>query len=775
MPSSRSPHAGRGDHLVEYLGALDDDALVDLLDARPELASPPPPTVEVLASRLRLPAATARALDRVDAAGLLVAATAAELGAGSWPVTRADLAGRLGVAEDDAALVAALDDLVRRALLWPEDDGLHTTAVIASTLASAPVVVPVPGEPVGDALEAAWESLPERARGMLGAVARGRVPAGTLSSEAGADARAAADALDAAGLATISDGTLTPTAHALDRARHGARSAGSSLLDDPEWSGARRRRGAGGVDATAGVAALDLLHHCDALLEALSVAPAASLKSGGVGVRELRRLARGTGLDQSELALLLEVLAGAGLIACGDAEVGDHAYEDVWAPTELVDLWAAHPTSRRWADLLLAWWALPVRPWRVGSTVEGGGTVPALAGHDPGPPAAPERHRVLAALARVPDTLAPEAGQAPEIVRRHSPWWVARAGTAPAEHTLDEARVLGLVVGAALTAPGRLLAASDRDAAGTPDEAETAAPTPEELAAALEKTLPETVSEVIVQADLTVLAPGPLTPELAAEFALLGDVESAGAATTYRIDERTLRRALDAGRTAAGIRDLLARTSVTPVPQALDYLVEDAARRHGRLRVAAALSVVRCEDESLVAQVAANEIVARCAVRRIAPTVLVAQAGPRDLVDALREAGFAPVVEDTEGAVVSLSRRVARVPRRAVTGPRRVPARRAGREELREAVARMRAADRVRAAGTGSSSTGEAAVATLHEAARRGSSVAVSVVDSEGRAATHLLVPVSVGAGRLEGLEPATLRTVTLPLHRVISVGDATT
>ena len=69
MPSSRSPHAGRGDHLVEYLGALDDDALVDLLDARPELASPPPPTVEVLASRLRLPAATPAQRAQLEAAG----------------------------------------------------------------------------------------------------------------------------------------------------------------------------------------------------------------------------------------------------------------------------------------------------------------------------------------------------------------------------------------------------------------------------------------------------------------------------------------------------------------------------------------------------------------------------------------------------------------------------------------------------------------------------------------------------------------------------------
>src|SRR5699024_3568689 len=151
-----------------------------------------------------------------------------------------------------------------------------------------------------------------------------------------------------------------------------------------------------------------------------------------------------------------------------------------------------------------------------------------------------------------------------------------------------------------------------------------AAPAAEDLVPALTAALPEPVSEVIVQADLTILAPGPLVPDLAAEFALLADVESAGAATTYRIPETSLRRALprvalapapaaafarladaeparaastsritatplrralDAGRTDAGIRDLLSRTSITPVPQSLDYLIRDVARRHGRLRV----------------------------------------------------------------------------------------------------------------------------------------------------------------------------------------------
>src|SRR5699024_7123598 len=306
----------------------------------------------------------------------------------------------------------------------------------------------------------------------------------------------------------------------------------------------------------------------------------------------------------------------------------------------------------------------------------------------------------------------------------------SRAATTPVTQTVAEARRMGLAVvttatGAARLLPGRRPAAPSGDAAGAVAPSSAHAPVPgsgaarsrahdsggapghgtppglDELEPVLAAALPDPVSEVIVQADLTILAPGPLVPELAAEFALLADVESAGAATTYRVTENSLRRALDAGRTAAGVRELLARTSLTPVPQALDYLVEDVARRHGRVRVGTAQSFMRCDDPSLVAQVLGSPAAEKCALRMVAPTVLVSQARPLDLVDALREDGFAPVVEDTTGAVVALTRPVARVQPAATGRAPRVPTRIPGRSELRSAVAATCSAGRVRAARGG--------------------------------------------------------------------------
>ncbi|MEH6820882.1 MAG: helicase-associated domain-containing protein [Dietzia psychralcaliphila] len=785
----RHPTSGEPD-FPAWLAGLSDDTLVRLCELRADVASPPPASLGVLASRLRLPASTARAMGTLTWPELLVLATAAALGADSGPVPLGAVSGRLGVDHDEPAFRAAVDTLRDLALFWGDPAHVRIVPVTGAAVEAAPVQAPLPGEPVGTDLDTAWSGLSERALGVLGAVARGRTPVGALGSGASETVRAAASELVDAGLAEVTgtaDGeVVVPRAHALDRARHGARPSGSSLLDVPVWSapGASTRGSASSgtttwtttgttvadrADASGGVAALDLLHRCDAVLAALSLHPAATLKAGGVGVRELRRVARAAGVDEHELPLLLEVLAAAGLIAVGDTDVGDAGFDSVWAPTESADVWSARDRARRWAELVLAWWSMPRAPWRVGSEIEGGGTVPAL-GDPIGPPASGGRDRVLRALSELDPGSEPGDDLLPEVVRWFSPVWFSRAGSRPCTQTVSEAKRLGLVVGTAATSAARLLT-SGTPTAGLPT---AGLPTVDDLEPVLTAALPDPVSEVIVQADLTILAPGPLVPELAADFALLADVESAGAATTYRVTEKSLRRALDSGRTAAGIRDLLARTSITPVPQSLDYLIEDVARRHGRLRVGAALSFIRCDDPSLVAQVLGSPVAESCALRSVAPTVLISQARPLDLVEALREHGYAPVVEDTSGTVVALTRPVARISATSPGRAPRVPTRAATPAELRAAITAMRSADRVRSArgGSGSGYTGESAIARLHEAAGSGTAVTVSVVDAQGRSTSRLIIPASVAGGRIEGVEPDSAEAVTLPLHRVISVSD---
>src|SRR5262249_54432203 len=114
--------------------------------------------------------------------------------------------------------------------------------------------------------------------------------------------------------------------------------------------------------------ALEAVRHLEALLEALATTPAPVLRSHGLGVLQLRRLSRLTGLTEAHAALLLEVGYAAGLVA---ESAGTAAGEDQrWLPTPGDDDWRATPLARRWAVLARAWFGMTRAPGLVGTRDE---------------------------------------------------------------------------------------------------------------------------------------------------------------------------------------------------------------------------------------------------------------------------------------------------------------------------------------------------------------------------------------------------------------------
>ncbi|MBX4180171.1 helicase-associated domain-containing protein, partial [Streptomyces geysiriensis] len=205
-----------------------------------------------------------------------------------------------------------------------------------------------------------------------------------------------------------------------------------------------------------------------------------------------------------------------------------------------------------------------------------------------------------------------------------------------------------------------LAAEDDHGAAFPPQHLATPAEQAAATAAAarlLAPLFPEPLDHVLLQADLTAVAPGPLERELADVLGVLADVESKGGATVYRFTPGSVRRALDAGQSAADLHAFLARHSRTPVPQPLTYLIDDVARRHGRLRVGAASAYVRCDDDATLDEILADKRAAGLGLRRLAPTVLAAQADPAALLEGLRAMGFAPAAESAAGDVLIAQRR----------------------------------------------------------------------------------------------------------------------
>ncbi|HEX5740861.1 MAG TPA: helicase-associated domain-containing protein, partial [Pilimelia sp.] len=354
-----------------------------------------------------------------------------------------------------------------------------------------------------------------------------------------------------------------------------------------------------------------------------------------------------------------------------------------------------------------------------------------------------------------------------------------------AGQVLAEAARLGMTGRHALTTYGRLLLEPHEPEDDDPLGVRHAGPVLGPLAAALDPLLPAPVDHFLVQADLTLVVPGPPEPALAAELELAADHESGGGASVYRVTEGSVRRALDAGYTTEELHELFTRRSRTPVPQTLSYLVDDVGRRHGGLRAGGAGGYLRSDDEALLAQVLADRRLEALALRRLAATVLVTPFPHARLVAALREAGYAPVPEDAAGAAVLAAPRGERAagaaaPRRPVgaAAPTLTDARVAGIvEQLRRGEARastrrrapaaLRAAQGLGADGPAPVQSHTDALAVLQQAVRDGTPVWVGYVDAHGAAVSRLVVPVSLAAGYLRAEDGRTETLHTFALHRI--------
>ncbi|TGY85037.1 helicase-associated domain-containing protein, partial [Cellulomonas shaoxiangyii] len=391
-------------------------------------------------------------------------------------------------------------------------------------------------------------------------------------------------------------------------------------------------------------------------------APPGVLRAGGLGSRDLRRTAQALDVDDAEAAWLVELAGAAGLVADDGEET------PAFVPTVESDVWDAEDVPQRWVRLARAWLLSVRTPWLVGERDERG-TLRAALDPELARPWVPRlRRTVLDVLADVPPGTAPT----PETVHAVLRWRTPRSvpPRAAVDAVLAEAGRLGVLGAGALSGAGRALLAEDAALdAGDP----AAAPDP---AAALAADLPAAVDEVLLQGDLTGVVPGRPSAELEDLLESAARVESRGGAITVRFTAETVRRALDAG---ASADELLARLDTAArgrVPQPLEYLVRDVARRHGRLRAGAAHAYVRSDDPTLLAGLAEDPRLAGLGLRTLAPTVLVADASTAELLEALRARGLAPVAEDARGAVVhgvAPTRRVrgraaARARRRAVDG-----------------------------------------------------------------------------------------------------------
>jgi len=401
--------------------------------------------------------------------------------------------------------------------------------------------------------------------------------------------------------------------------------------------------------------------------------PLPLVRAGTVAVRDLGRLARDLDLSDEELALLVDLLVEAGFLAVG----GPFGQRSLGLRPE-ADAWLSGPRSRRWADLVTAWRSadLAVEDHLLAATprsryVSGNPRSREASGPDHPGPARREGHvtdrarplagrRFAAAAARrraLLQVLADPSGDrtepsaphaagvgtlAPLLAWRQPMVWPDPAGGPDDLETtvravLDAAVFLGLAV-----------VERERAQAGLAAEGWLAGTGGEDLAEVVAEALPDGPDRFLLAGDLTVVAPGGLAPGVETRLAGLADREAAWSGT-WRIHDASLRRAFDEGATAEEVLEFLRRHSSTPLPQALEYLVADVARRHGRLRVGGATTYLR-GDPAMVAGAVRSAAGRRLGLRELAPGVAVTGRSQRELLAALRKAGEAPLAEEPDGS-----------------------------------------------------------------------------------------------------------------------------
>jgi hypothetical protein len=797
MPASEPPRT-----LADQLRGWSDAALSRLLRERPDLATPAPQDSGQLASRAGTRASALRAVDQLDQLELTVLDAVLACGG---TASRGRV--RALVNADEAEVDAALDRLHALALVWGDDDLLRALSVLGDALGTAvsglgpdvelllggygPSRVAMLADDLGltpsgdrsadivairdlladpDQVAALVAEVDDRARAILDHLDRegrdGSVEA-TDRPVRRADHGGPVDSLLARGLLVAKDRRHVALPREVALHLRGGRTTRDPVVGPPALATGSRDPGL--VDRAAAGAAFELVRHVELLLEHWGTQPPNALRSGGLGVRELKAAAELLHVEEKVAALHVELAWAAGLVDVGSTDEQDAA----WLPTDAFDHWTAASVADRWTRLALAWLDSPRMFGQVGSRI-GGKPVNALAPDLERAWLVDTRRSALREVGELPAGAVLAAGTGlPSLVDRLT-WLRPRRPALRREAvawSMEEAAVVGVVALGGLAAHGRALLGDDD-------------PT-HHAAAALEPLLPEPVDHVLLQADLTAVAPGPLEQDLGRTLATLADIESRGGATVYRFTERSVRRGFDSGWSAAEIHAFLNAASRTPVPQPLVYLVDDVSRKFGTVRVGSAESFLRSDDESALAELVHHPKASSLRLRRIAPTVVVSDVPLDVLLPRLRELGAAPVVEAPDGTVRLARREVqrARSPRTRRTDhgvPGSHDPRGAARLGARIAatVTAIRAGDKAaahRPAGPPSPSQGPRSspaelLSALREAADAKQTVVIGYVDNAGVTVDRVVDPVHVHAGQLTAFDHRADDVRLFAVHRITGV-----
>jgi hypothetical protein len=721
----------------DYLRSVDDAALLNLFTARPDLVTPVPPDIASLAVRACSAPSLARAIDSLNQWQFQVLEAAASL---NEPFLEKSV---VSLTEKEAK--GALDHLVTIGLVYPSEDGLRLPTQLRDVIGTEPAGLGPAS--LAKLKLSELDDAPVDAKKVLERLVWGP-PRGSVGDIKN-PGPGVTWLLEKKFLVPLDQRTvILPREVAISL--RGGKIHKERFIKQPELQGARRDERQVNLAAIANVSTV--LRWVEELLNFWADEPADALRAGGLGVRDLKIVSTHLGVDESCTAFVAELAYLASLISF-DAD-------DRILPSNKFDIWLLQTPADRW-QMLASQWLITSRVSGLVGRVEAK-NVAALG---------PELDRVNAArvralaleLLRENQGIAPDWNSFKEVLSWRAP--VRRNSSLQeelAEWTLREAEWLGITGQGAISKFGTQFLNGDD-------------------LSSINEDLPKTVDHILIQSDNTAIAPGPLEHEISQALAMMAEIESRGGATVYRFTESTIRRALDHGKTGDEIKTFLIKTSKTPMPQPLEYLIADVAKKHGKLRVGNTSSFIRCEDTSLISQIMNDKKLEILALRRIAPEVVICDMDATDAMRVLRECGYLPAGESANGMILTGPKT-----NRALTKPR--PPRVIGEVEIPETEALMTA---IRALRTGEKSTfrqtrlrqvasealGQLPRTTANETMEilnqfiiDEKTLSIGYADNNGGVTHRIIDPIRISAGALIARDHATGEVQSFRIPRITGV-----
>lgn len=510
--------------------------------------------------------------------------------------------------------------------------------------------------------------------------------------------------------------------------------------------------------------AAETLAQVHSFIDHLDDKPTAGLRQGGISARTATAMARHLHLSSRDLGFVAELAQAARLIGTAP-DPADPAGARLWVPTDRADDFREMTPVGQWLSLVDAWWDSSRLPSAdAGRILTPGADRSALPGL---------RRTLLATLSREPGDTAEALTSLEARLRYARPrmWsrWEPLVDTVVAVAAKLGILALSLRSDAVRLSPVGALLLEDRSRA----------------AARMMTLLPEPTTDVVLESDLTAVVPGVAHPQVRTFLRRIATVEGGGQGTVFRFTSASVLTGLESGLDPHEVLSRLGRIATAPVPQALEYLILDAARTLGRVALGRSAAYVRADEPEQIDTLLAHADQGRLpgvTLQRLAPTVVVTTAPLSMLAKSLADLGIAAHAEE-QGHRISASGRPLRgeaQPQAPLGAPMTHPS----PEEIR-ALASGWAEDAARRLehrssgpaperleGAGPADTPTAVLDLLGEAAASRRNVRATVVDSRGVVLRMDLAPRSVVGGRVRGirLDGESEAEATVVVHRIRQV-----